>query len=728
MNLNPQQQEAVETTEGPLLVLAGAGSGKTRVIVHRIARLITEVGIPSDNILAVTFTNKAAEEMKLRIQTLVPDSVRRMWVSTFHSSCVRMLRANYDRLGLIRDFAIYDADDQKTLLKQCLAELKLDTKTFNPTAVLSRIQGAKNYLKTPDDYAEQAETFYETQVAELYKLYQRKLRENQALDFGDLLMECVFMLRNNPTVLQYYQQFFQYILIDEYQDTNAAQYHWVRLLAEKHGNLCVVGDDDQSIYRWRGADIENILRFEDDYPGAKVIKLEQNYRSTAKILEIASNVIANNSGRKEKRLWTESAAGDDATWYLAADDRAEAAYVAETIGQECQSGRSYAEMSIFYRTNAQSRLFEDELRKRQIPYVIYGGVSFYARKEIKDVLAYMRLLVNPADDVAFKRIFNTPARGLGAKAYEYIMIAAEKYEKTAVQIAQECGGFVEIPSAMQAKMKVLGSLLSRFQTLAQEVTLGNLVEAILDESGYRESLEKEQTTEAEERLENLDEFLNVVAEFERSEEEPSLTTFLERAMLVGNNDTYDPELGVVPLMTLHLAKGLEYDVVFMAGMEENLFPHSRSIDDTEELEEERRLCYVGVTRARQKLYMTSAVRRRLYGGDQMNLPSRFLEEMPAELIERTGNIEAPLVASAHDSFDDDFPVDPEFSDFDQRPVDDSEASPFREGAHVQHPQFGVGMVRRCEGKGEDQKVTVSFQSGRVKKLLVRYAHLTLLTN
>lgn len=775
IHLNPQQQKAVEHREGPLLILAGAGSGKTRVIVHRVARLINEDRVPARHILAVTFTNKAAEEMKERIKVLVSCSVSEMWVSTFHSACVRMLRANHERLGIIRDFVIYDADDQKALIKECLKELKLDNKNFNPTAIMTHIQGAKNYLKTPEDYAETIETYFEKQVADIYRVYQKKLRENQALDFGDLLMESVFLLQNNRTVLEYYQQFFQHILVDEYQDTNVAQYHWVRLLALKHRSLCVVGDDDQSIYRWRGADIENILRFEEDYPDSRVIKLEQNYRSTSVILDIASHVIKNNFGRKPKKLWTDNHGGDAAIWYLAADDREEARFVAQRIHQQKDQGRNYSDISVFYRTNAQTRMFEDELRRQKIPYVIYGSLSFYDRKEVKDILAYMRVLVNPADVIAFKRVFNTPARGLGAKAWEYVTKAAAFQGVTLIDLIKRCHELTEIPRAMRQKIASLGNLMGRFQLLHEEVTVGNLVEAILNESGLRKSLEMEQTVEAQDRLENLEEFLNVVAEYERGVEEPSLTGFLEQVALVEPTDAKarenrvrdldfheDSKGGSVSLMTFHLAKGLEFDVVFMVGMEERLFPHIRSLDKPEELEEERRLCYVGVTRARQKLFLTSSMNRRLYGGDQVNLPSRFLEEMPEELIvcEEQRQYTAPSIKLGIDYELD--PIHDDF-DFDQRPQDEVVASRvtmlksaaggrrlghyptrdprstcvdakraaqderiqslLRAGAHVKHPQFGSGMIRHCEGKGEDKKVVVSFESGQTKKLLVRYAHL-----
>jgi DNA helicase II / ATP-dependent DNA helicase PcrA len=731
-SLNPEQQKAVEHTEGPLLILAGAGSGKTRVIVHRIVHLVSECDVRPEQILAVTFTNKAAQEMKDRIARILPQSVSSLWISTFHSACVRMIRANAERIGLKKKFVIYDTTDQKTLAVECLKELKMDPKSFKPSSVLGHIDDAKNHLVTAECYADTASNFYEKKIADFYLLFQKKLRENNALDFGDLLMESVFLLQQSPNVLEYYQQRFQYILIDEYQDTNTAQYQWVRLLAQKHRNLCVVGDDDQSIYRWRGADIQNILNFENDYRGATVIKLEQNYRSTGNILEMASNVIANNAGRKPKTLWTEQAAGDRATWYLAQDDRGEAGFTAESIQMAIDNGARLSDMAVFYRTNAQSRQFEDQLRRHGIPYVIFGGMRFYDRKEIRDLLAYLRVLLNPDDDISFKRIFNVPTRGLGAKALEFLEDRARDTSQSLVATLINCVDDPQLSQAMGRRLKVLASLMKSLAALARELPIGNLTEAILDQSGYREDLKNQKSAEAEERLENIEEFLNSIAEYERNNEDTSLAGFLEEVALVGQTDNYDPALGTLSMMTLHLAKGLEFDYVYMAGMEESLFPHARSMDDPLELEEERRLCYVGITRARKKVTFSSVLRRRIYGGDRMNMPSRFLDEIPQDLLERHGAAETASFSPKnedHFSMEWETPspffrssvVDETDFDFDQRPPE--ELGMLNAGVQVKHPQFGPGVVRKTEGRGDQQKVTVSFSDGRTKTLLVKYAHL-----
>ena len=723
-DLNPRQLEAVHHTEGPLLILAGAGSGKTRVIVHRIAHLIQDKKISPHQILAVTFTNKAAGEMKERLQAMVPGSLGALWVSTFHAASVRILRDNSERLGYRRSFVIYDDTDQKSLLKKCFEELHLDPRHFKPSAVLGRIQGAKNHLLTPEAYRETVQDAFEQKIATLYELYQQRLRENQAFDFGDLLMETVFLFQKNPRLLQHYQERFRYIMIDEYQDTNVAQYHWVRLLAGQHQNLCVVGDDDQSVYRWRGADLQNILNFEKDYSGTHVIKLEQNYRSTGSILKIAAAVIRHNQGRKPKELWTENDAGEGATWYIATDDRQEAVFITETMREWQAGGAPFSEMAIFYRTNAQSRLFEDELRKRQIPYVIYGGMRFYDRKEIRDTLAYLRLSLNSSDEVAFRRIFNVPTRGLGPKALSTVELKAKELGESLRAGLAALSDDPTLSTAMQSKLAAFHKLLQRLEELAAEVNVGSLVQAILDESGYRKELEQQQTLEAEDRLENLEEFLSVVGEYERSEPEPTLAGFLEQVSLTGGADQEDPTTGAVRMMTLHLAKGLEFDHVCIAGMEEGIFPHARSLDETEELEEERRLCYVGITRARQRLLLSSAIRRRLYGGDQMNPPSRFLEEVPKELLHVEGHTEFDV--ESHDVGDDvqdqDYDAGPHYDDdFDQRSAD--ERGGLAIGMQVQHPHFGIGVVRRKQGEGEQQKVTVFFQDGRMKTLLLRYANL-----
>lgn len=728
MELNPEQLKAVEHTEGPLLILAGAGTGKTRVITHRIAYLVQEKGVAPWNILAVTFTNKAAEEMRHRVHALLGLSKNDIWVSTFHSTCLRILRRSLP-LGL-NQFVIYDDDDTMTLIKKCMNDLNIEDRALPPRAVSSRIAAAKNELISPEQYAAAVEDYFETKVSEVYKLYQKRLNENNALDFGDLIFRTVRLFQESPDVLARYQDLFRYILIDEYQDTNRAQYVLTKLLAEKHKNLCVVGDDDQSIYRWRGADIGNILNFEQDYPGCLVIRLERNYRSTQTILSIANKVIARNTGRKGKNLWTETQGGEKAVAYVGSDDRDEARFVVEEIVRLSRAPmpgehkvRPYSDFAIFYRTNAQSRGFEDELRRNRVPYTIFGGMKFYERKEIKDILSYLRVLVNTKDSVNLKRIINVPARGLGTKSEEALEVFASEYEIPLYEAMKRAGEVTALNSGAKKKIQDFYALMEALRVFAEsEGSVGAVIDKVIDDSGYREMLETEGTVESEGRLENLDELLNVAGEFEKSNPDAKLFDFLDQIALSSDTDTYDPEKGMVPMMTLHLAKGLEFPVVFLVGLEEGLFPHSRSLDDPDEMEEERRLCYVGVTRARKKLFLTLAARRRLYGGEQFNLPSRFLDEMPEELIERhDGRLTAGSARSVRNEhfFDDDAFGDAPFSQASE------EDSPYRIGATVAHPVFGVGVVKKREGKGESEKVTVYFRNGQVKTLVIKYANLNL---
>lgn len=726
MQLNPEQIEAVRHVEGPLLILAGAGSGKTRVIVHRIAHLIREKGVLPSRILAVTFTNKAAEEMKSRVQHILGGRSADVWISTFHSSCVKILRHSLSSVtssserraagsGLPPDrsnFVIYDDSDSMTLVKECLHDLRIDEKMLSPRGVHTRIQSAKNDLVGPDAYAMQVDDFFATRVAEIYRLYQKKLAANNALDFGDLIFRAVELLQKNPQILESDQDRFQYIMIDEYQDTNRAQYILTKILAAKHRNLCVVGDPDQSVYRWRGADIQNILNFESDYAGCKVVKLEQNYRSTQNILTIANNVIGHNSGRKGKTLWTENLAGEKAMIYVAKDEKDEARYVISEIMRRQQEGRKYNDFAIFYRTNAQSRIFEDELRKNRVPYIIFGGVRFYDRKEIKDLLSYVRILVNPRDSLNLKRIINVPPRGLGAKAIEHLENLASEKDITLYEAAGRADEIADMASTTRNRIRDFYRKMENLKTDAAEgKNVAALIQRILEETGYAEMLEREKTVESENRLENLGELLTVADDFDKSVPETSAALFLDQVALVGQTDTYDPEKGILPMMTLHLAKGLEFPVVFMVGLEEGLFPHSRSLDQAEELEEERRLCYVGMTRAREKLTLTLAERRRLYGGEQFNLPSRFLNEIPEALVEKIEN-KAPRFSEFEDSYASD--------DFDQREDDER----LKIGSSVQHPTFGRGVIKRREGKGEQEKVTVYFHNGQIKTLMVKFANLT----
>ncbi|MBI2083755.1 MAG: DNA helicase PcrA [Deltaproteobacteria bacterium] len=713
MQLNPQQLEAVYHTDGPLLILAGAGSGKTRVITHRIAHLIHEKKVTPWNILAVTFTNKAAEEMRNRVTALLGNRAE-IWVSTFHSSCVRILRKNAERIGYSPDFVIYDDADQMSLLKSCLDELKIAERAFHPRAVLSRIDGAKNQLIDPEKYLSSTSDFFERRVGEIYKLYQEKLFRSNALDFGDLLMKTVLLFEGHPSVLNHYQDLFHYIMVDEYQDTNLAQYRLIRLLAEKRKNLCVVGDDDQSIYAWRGADINNILSFERDFPGTCVIRLEQNYRSTQRILKAASGVIAHNFERKGKTLWTENEEGPKLLVYTAQDEKDEARFVVAEIERFCrEEGRRYNDFAIFYRTNAQSRTFEDEFRKKKVPYEIYGGVRFYDRKEVKDILAYVRILVNFKDSLSLKRIINTPTRGIGKKTVELLEGYADQHDLPLREALSQADAINELSSGQKQKLKEFSGNLDRWFHQIKSLKLSDLVKMIIEESGYGEDLEKQETVEAENRLENLQELLNVLEDFARTNPSGSFSDFLEQAALVGDTDNWDPAKGMVPMMTLHLAKGLEFLNVFLVGVEEGLFPHARSMENPVQLEEERRLCYVGMTRAKRRLFLTHAMRRNLYGGDQYPMPSRFLEEIPASELDRS-SYEPPFSKEEDE---------PAFSYESESQLPDEG---IRIGMQVRHPAFGVGVVKKREGRGEGQKITVYFQDGRVKTLMVKFAGLEVL--
>jgi len=724
MQLNPQQQEAVDHNEGPLLILAGAGTGKTRVITHRIARLVQQRIVAPWNILAVTFTNKAAEEMRNRVHGLLGAGGQDIWISTFHSSCLRILRRSLPAGQ--NQFVIYDDDDTQTLIKRCLEELKIEDRAFTPRAVSSHISSAKNELVSPEAYIAKSQDFFETRVAEVYKLYQKKLGENNAMDFGDLIFKTVAMFQSQPDLLARYQDLFQQILVDEYQDTNRAQYVLTKLLAQAHHNLCVVGDDDQSIYRWRGADIQNILNFEADYPGCLVIRLEQNYRSTQTILSIANQVISKNTGRKGKSLWTDHSGGDKAVAYTARDERDEARFVVEEIQKlHHQKGLRLNDFAIFYRTNAQSRTFEDELLRHRLPYMIFGGMKFYERKEIRDILAYLRVLVNPQDSVNLKRIMNVPSRGIGDKAEERLEDFASAREISLYAAMGKASDSVDLNSGAKKKVLEFHQMMERLRAgMAALPGVAKILEKIIYDTGYEAMLQEEKTVESEGRLENLEELLNVASEFEKTIEGAASSNgpamFLDQVSLVGDTDTYDPAQGNVLLMTLHLAKGLEFPVVFLVGLEEGLFPHSRSLDEPEEMEEERRLCYVGVTRARKRLFLTLAARRRLYGGDQFNLPSRFLDEMPVELLERQWGSEESGYAGSERGGMGDALWDPPFED--QTVPEDSSA--MKVGMVVSHPTFGVGVVKKREGKGESEKVTIYFKNGQIKTLMVKFANLS----
>ncbi|MCS3916621.1 DNA helicase-2/ATP-dependent DNA helicase PcrA [Caldanaerobacter subterraneus subsp. tengcongensis MB4] len=695
-NLNEQQKEAVTTTEGPLLILAGAGSGKTRVLTHRIAYLIKEKKVSPSNILAITFTNKAAEEMKTRVENLL-GYVGDLWVSTFHSACVRILRRDIDKLGYDRNFVIFDTTDQKALVQECLKELDLSEKQYPIKMVLNAISSAKDKMVYPDDYIDFfGDTYRNRKIKEIYKLYQHKLKKINALDFDDIIIKTIELFKENPEILEFYQRKFRYIMVDEYQDTNTPQYYFVNLLAQRHRNLCVVGDDDQSIYGWRGADVRNILNFEKDYPEAKVIKLEQNYRSTKIILEAANHVIDNNVYRKKKSLWTQNKEGEKIVLCELENEREEAEFVIqEIIKLKERENRSFKDFAILYRTNAQSRPFEEALMKVKVPYKVVGALRFYDRKEIKDILAYLRLIVNPYDDISFKRIVNVPRRGIGPATIEALEKVAREKDTSLFFAIEDLKNARNKGSLLQFKQFILDLIDKK-----DAMSVSDLIKYILEQTGYIEELKREESEEAEGRIENLNEFLNAAYEFEESSEDKSLEAFLAGITLVSDIDMAGDIGESVVLMTLHSAKGLEFPVVFMVGMEEGLFPSYSSFEDDHELEEERRLCYVGITRSKERLYLTYARQRNLYGRSQYNSYSRFISEIPERLIVRY-NIPTSKktgFVSVHT-----------FSDVYERS--------FSLGDKVEHKIWGIGTVVKVEG----EEITVAFPNVGIKKLDLRFA-------
>jgi DNA helicase-2/ATP-dependent DNA helicase PcrA len=631
--LNAQQREAASHLDGPVLVLAGAGSGKTRVLTHRYAHLVWS-GVEPSRILAITFTNKAAGEMRSRLEGILGPLGRDAWVSTFHSACARILRRDYDKIGGARNFTVFDTEDQITVLRGCLRELGLGDRRYSPHAVLAVISRAKNNLRDPASLERDAAGFFEEKVAEIYGLYQRRLRENMALDFDDLLLETVRLFRERPDVLANYRALFRYILVDEYQDTNRAQYEIVSMLAAEHRNVFVVGDDDQGIYKFRGADIRNILEFEKDFPDSRVIKLEQNYRSTQNILDAAWHVIRHNPSRMEKRLWTESGKGRPVVYYRAREPESEAAFVAsEVLRLRKEFGLPYSSFAVLYRIHAQSREFEQVFVSARIPYAVVGGLKFYERKEIRDVLAYLRLLRNPADLVSLRRAINSPRRGIGEKTLERVLSHATM---KGVSVLEAMAGAAEIEGlgpAAAGKVAAFAELVGGIRAAASGGVF-SLVMEILDRTGYMAALEAEGSVESETRLENLRELLNVAREFDLSGADDPAGALLESVALATDADSYEEDRDAVAMMTLHTAKGLEFPVVFMVGMEEGLFPHMRALGDEDELEEERRLCYVGMTRAKEMLYLTGAKGRMMYGDFMPAVESRFMREIPGSLLAR----------------------------------------------------------------------------------------------
>lgn len=726
-NLNEQQKKAVLHTEGPLLVLAGAGSGKTRVLTHRIAYLVGEMGVSPWNILAITFTNKAAREMKERLEKLIGAPANDLWVGTFHACCVRILRREIERLGYDRSFVIYDTDDQQTLIKSCLEQLGLNEKNFPPSSVLHEIGRAKDELINPAQYMKMYASDYRLgKIARIYELYQKKLKSNNALDFDDIIFLTIRIFSEFPEVLDYYAEKFRYIHVDEYQDTNTAQYMLVSMLASKHGNICVVGDDDQMIYGWRGANLRNILDFEKDFKSCRVIKLEQNYRSTKTILEAANHVIQNNVGRKQKRLWTENPQGSPVNRYEATDEHDEAYYIAGVIRSLKASGRSYSDMALLYRINAQSRVFEEVFMKMGIPYKIYGGLRFYDRKEIKDVIAWLRLVQNPDDDISFTRAINVPKRGIGKTTLDRIEQLAVKQDISMYRIASRADEYPELGRASRSLLDFC-RFVEDLKAQSREAELVDFIELLLDRSGLVRELEKELTPESRTRIENIREFLSVAQEFaETAEEKPTLEDFLAHISLVADIDDAEEVGDRVLLMTLHSAKGLEFPVVFIAGMEEGVFPSYRSLYDEDQLEEERRLCYVGITRAQEEIYLTNAKCRMLFGSTSYNRVSRFISEIPEHLIANPFQ-SARSTSAASDSW----PGSRgkmDLNDLKSRirafnRVSREEGESVEVGDRVLHKKFGEGTVIKKTPDGGDYQLEINFDQYGMRRLLESYAKL-----
>lgn len=749
--LNPQQRKAAEATEGPLLIMAGAGSGKTRVLTHRVAYLIATGKAAPWSILALTFTNKAAREMQDRVERLVGPSGRDIWVSTFHSMCVRILRKDISRIGFTSNFSILDSSDQLSVIRTCLRELNIDPKKFDPKAIQSAISGAKNELVTPEGFVAKVGDYFQGVAGKVYTLYQKKLRSNNSLDFDDLIMATIQLFTEVPEVLDFYQNKFRYIHVDEYQDTNRAQYLLCRMLADKHHRICVVGDSDQSIYRWRGADISNILNFEKDYPEAVEILLEQNYRSSANILNAANGVIANNTGRKPKNLWSDKPEGPKLQVYQADSEHEEGYFIASQINKNVAGNKQYRDHAVLYRTNAQSRVIEEIFIKSDIPYQIVGGIKFYDRKEIKDILAYLRLISNPDDDISLTRVVNVPKRGIGDTTVEKLTLLATEQGVSIYRLLDNVH-FLDITSRAVTPLSQFREMIGNLNRMVEYLSVTELTEQVLELTQYRAEVLKEGTLEAKARVENIDEFLSVTMEFEKNNEDKSLVSFLTDLALIADIDSMDKTEeeaagnGVV-LMTMHSAKGLEFPAVFIVGMEEGVFPHSRAFMDNEELEEERRLAYVGITRAEETLYLTCARMRTLFGRTTSNAPSRFLKEIPGELLEdcspsggrygrsggfnsspdrigysgpswgRNGGAASATGTTAGPAGQ---PVRPKPSAPVTNPVLD-----YSVGDKVSHGKWGTGVVAVVKGSGDNTELQIAFPAPvGIKRLLAKFAPIT----
>ena len=722
--LNSKQREAAVCTEGPLLILAGAGSGKTSTMTHRIAYMIREKNIDPYNMLAVTFTNKAAGEMRERVEDLIGGGIN-MWILTFHSACLRILRTHAEVLGYGRDFAVYDPTDQKTVVKNICKELKIDNKRYTPAYFLGIISKCKEQKVSASDYMRiNGDDIKMRFAAQVYAEYEKTLKKNNAMDFDDLLLNAVRLFEKDEAVLLKYQRRFQYIMVDEYQDTNQIQYRFIKMLAEAHNNICVVGDDDQCIYQWRGADIRNILEFEKDFRDAKVIKLEQNYRSTSTILDAAHSVIANNRGRKPKKLWTEQEAGNKIIYHRAETERDEAYFVASEINRMKTSDRRYSDFAILYRTNAQSRNFEEALSRRDIPYRVLGGLRYYDRKEIKDLMCYLRLVQNQSDDLALTRIINEPKRGIGGKTIEKLAALASVRGESLFSTLMDEEVVASFSGKVSANIRSFAELISSYCEEKANLKISDIYDGLLVKSGYLKALEDQNTLEAESRIENLMEFKSVIYTYEEEDPNMSLEEFMERIALLAEVDNHDSDENAVVMMTMHSAKGLEFPFVFMPGMEDGLFPGWRAFDREDGLEEERRLCYVGITRARERLWLTGAQQRTLYGKTDFTRESQFLRELDKKLIEGDGIYGEKKTDKSMGVFRDGITTETPFKPFDQLKYARQQinknvkasSDTFSAGDRVSHPKFGEGDVLSCDGK----IIEVEFSEG-VKKLALGFA-------
>lgn len=752
--LNDKQYEAVVNTDGPCLVIAGAGSGKTKVLTHKIAYLLEEKNVKPWNILAITFTNKAANEMKERVENLVGEAAKDMWIGTFHSICVKILRRFIDRIGFDHSFVIFDTSDQRTLIKECLKDLQIDDKMFTDRIVQFEISNAKNDMREPEEYEAISKGDYRKEkIASVYRLYQKRLKENNAIDFDDIINYTIKIFKENEDVLEYYTNKFNYILVDEYQDTNKSQFTLIRLLANAHGNITVVGDNDQGIYSFRGADISNILNFEKDFKGTKIIKLEQNYRCTQNILNAANSVIKNNEVKYKKKLWTENEEGSLPTFHVSDDEYDEGRYIVEEINHlRREEYYKYSDFAVLYRMNSQSRAIEEILRREDIPYKIVGGLKFYERKEIKDIIAYLRLINNTSDNLALKRIINEPKRGIGKTSLDKIQAISEQTGIPMYEIIKEADqyGLARVYTNAQSFISVIEDLISK----KDEYTITELIKHTLNETGYTKALEEENSIEAENRIENLEEFLTVAVQFEEEEAENDLSSFLEGITLSSDIDGMNEEDSVT-LMTLHSAKGLEFPVVFLVGMEEGIFPGYKSIGEPKELEEERRLCYVGITRAKNNLYLTCSRQRTMFGSTSCNPVSRFVKEIPKAMLEGSSELGNESENKFKDSNYDwsygkagsskvvsykiensNTRKEPSFAfksaeSFlaklnNKVQTSQADVSKYQEGQRIYHKRFGEGNISKIEPEGDDLKLDIQFDKVGHKRLMAKFANLEII--